>query len=123
MSPVALHWGLYIWAVNAGNVVETSLGYFINPLLNVVLGVLVLRERLSGVQWVAVGIAPCGVLWLTFNYGSFAWIALVLAASFGGYGVIRQMVGVPPVDRESGGLGKSVSGRVGSGGGRSYKKK
>src|SRR3546814_535494 len=90
-------WGLYIWAVNAGHVVETSLGYFINPLLNVVLGVLVLRERLSAVQWVAVGIATCGVLWLTFNYGSFPWIALVLAASFGGYGLIRKLVGVPPV--------------------------
>src|SRR3546814_6083072 len=81
---IAFNWGLYIWAVNAGHVVETSLGYFINPLLNVVLGVLVLRERLSAVQWVAVGIATCGVLWLTFHYGSFPWIPLVLAASFGG---------------------------------------
>src|SRR5690606_32038910 len=73
---IAFNWGLYIWAVNAGHVVETSLGYFINPLINVVLGVVLLRERLTRMQWVAVGIATCGVLWLTFNYGSFPWIAI-----------------------------------------------
>lgn len=94
---IAFNWGLYIWAVNAGHVVETSLGYFINPLLNVVLGVLVLRERLNRVQWVAVGIATAGVLWLTFNYGSFPWIALLLAGSFGLYGLIRKLVTVPPI--------------------------
>ena len=94
---IAFNWGLYIWAVNAGHVVETSLGYFINPLLNVVLGVVLLRERLNRVQWVSVAIATCGVLWLTVNYGSFPWIALSLAASFGTYGLIRKLVGVPPV--------------------------
>jgi len=94
---IAFNWGLYIWAVNAGHVVETSLGYFINPLLNVVLGVVLLRERLNRVQWVSVAIASCGVLWLTVNYGSFPWIALSLAASFGTYGLIRKLVGVPPV--------------------------
>ena len=94
---IAFNWGLYIWAVNAGHVVETSLGYFINPLLNVVLGVVLLRERLNRVQWIAVAIATCGVLWLTLNYGSFPWIALCLAASFGSYGLIRKLVGVPPV--------------------------
>ena len=94
---IAFNWGLYIWAVNAGHVVETSLGYFINPLLNVVLGVVLLRERLNPVQWVSVAIATCGVLWLTVNYGSFPWIALSLAASFGTYGLIRKVVGVPPV--------------------------
>lgn len=96
-SFIAFNWGLYIWAVNAGHVVETSLGYFINPLLNVVIGVLVLRERLNRVQWIAIGIATAGVLWLTFNYGSFPWIALTLAGSFGLYGLIRKVVAVPPI--------------------------
>ena len=94
---IAFNWGLYIWAVNAGHVVETSLGYFINPLLNVVLGVALLGERLNRVQWISVGIAAAGVLWLTFNYGSFPWIAIVLACSFGMYGLIRKIVAVPPV--------------------------
>ena len=94
---IAFNWGLYIWAVNAGHVVETSLGYFINPLLNVVLGVVVLHERLNRVQWTSVAIATAGVLWLSINYGSVPWIALALAASFGAYGLIRKLVGVPPV--------------------------
>lgn len=94
---IAFNWGLYIWAVNAGHVVETALGYFINPLLNVVLAVVVLHERLNRVQWAAVAIATAGVLWLTFHYGSFPWIALALAASFGGYGLARKLLGVPPV--------------------------
>ena len=94
---IAFNWGLYIWAVNAGHVVETSLGYFINPLLNVVLGVALLGERLNRVQWVSVAIAAAGVLWLTFNYGSFPWIAIALALSFGMYGLIRKIVAVPPV--------------------------
>ncbi|RYZ72210.1 MAG: EamA family transporter RarD [Lysobacteraceae bacterium] len=94
---IAFNWGLYIWAVNAGHVVETSLGYFINPLLNVVLGVLLLRERLSPAQWVSVAVAAVGVLWLTFNYGSFPWIALSLAASFGFYGFIRKLAVVDSV--------------------------
>ncbi|WP_343037713.1 EamA family transporter RarD [Pseudoxanthomonas gei] len=94
---IAFNWGLYIWAVNAGHVVETSLGYFINPLLNVVLGVLLLRERLSIAQWVSVVVAAGGVLWLTFNYGSFPWIALSLAASFGFYGFIRKLAVVDSI--------------------------
>lgn len=94
---IAFNWGLYIWAVNAGHVVETSLGYFINPLLNVVLGVALLGERLNRVQWVSVAIASAGVLWLTLNYGSFPWIAIALACSFGMYGLIRKIVAVPPV--------------------------
>jgi chloramphenicol-sensitive protein RarD len=94
---IGVNWGLYIWAVNAGHVVEASLGYFINPLLNVVIGTLFLRERLNPVQWTSVAIAAAGVLWLTFNYGSFPWIALVLAASFGVYGLIRKLAAVESV--------------------------
>ncbi len=94
---IAFNWGLYIWAVNAGHVVETSLGYFINPLFNVVLGVLLLRERLTAAQWVSVAVATVGVLWLTFNYGSFPWIALLLAASFGIYGFIRKLAVVDAI--------------------------
>ncbi|HIY70223.1 MAG TPA: EamA family transporter RarD [Candidatus Luteimonas excrementigallinarum] len=94
---IAFNWGLYIWAVNAGHVVESSLGYFVNPLLNVLIGVLLLRERLNRVQWTSVAIAAAGVLWLTFNYGSFPWIALALAGSFGLYGLIRRQLGVGPV--------------------------
>ena len=94
---IGFNWGLYIWAVNAGHVVETSLGYFINPLLNVVIGVLFLRERLRPVQWVSVAIATGGVLWLTLHYGSFPWIALALAASFALYGLIRKLAAVAPI--------------------------
>jgi chloramphenicol-sensitive protein RarD len=94
---IAFNWGLYIWAVNAGHVVETSLGYFINPLLNVVIGVVFLHERLTRLQWTSVGIAAAGVLWLTFNYGSFPWIALLLAASFALYGLIRKLAAVDSV--------------------------
>ena len=94
---IAFNWGLYIWAVNAGHVVESALGYFINPLLSVMLGVFVLKERLNRVQWLCVGIAAIGVLWLTISYGSFPWIALSLAASFGIYGLVRKLLGVPPV--------------------------
>ena len=94
---IGINWSLYIWAVNAGHVVETSLGYFINPLLNVVIGVLFLHERLNRVQWASVALAAAGVLWLTFNYGSFPWIALALALSFGLYGVIRKLVAIDSV--------------------------
>ncbi|MEL1265501.1 EamA family transporter RarD [Pseudoxanthomonas putridarboris] len=94
---IAFNWGLYIWAVNAGHVVETSLGYFINPLINVMLGVLVLRERLSPAQWVAVAFALLGVAWLTLQSGSPPWIALGLAFSFGLYGLVRKLVSVDPV--------------------------
>jgi chloramphenicol-sensitive protein RarD len=88
---IALNWWLYIWAVNAGHIVETSLGYFINPLVNVLLGVLVLKERLNGWQWLAVGAAAAGVAWLTLQAGGPPWIALALAFSFGLYGLIRKV--------------------------------
>lgn len=91
---IGFNWGLYIWAVNAGHVVETSLGYFINPLLNVVIGVLFLRERLRVVQWASVALACVGVLWLTLRFGRLPWIALALAGSFALYGLIRKLVHV-----------------------------
>jgi chloramphenicol-sensitive protein RarD len=84
------NWLLYIWAVNNGHVIEASLGYFINPLVNVMLGYLVLKERLRGGQWAAIALAALGVLWLTWQAGHMPWIALVLAASFGGYGLMRK---------------------------------
>ncbi len=84
------NWLLYIWAVNNGHVIEASLGYFINPLVNVMLGYLVLKERLRAGQWAAIGLAALGVLWLTWQAGHMPWIALVLAASFGSYGLMRK---------------------------------
>lgn len=87
---LSLNWLLYIWAVNSGHVIEASLGYFINPLFNVMLGFLILKERLRIVQWLAIGLAACGVLWLTWQAGRMPWIALALAASFGGYGLLRK---------------------------------
>jgi chloramphenicol-sensitive protein RarD len=94
---ITFNWSLYIWAVNAGHVVETSLGYFINPLLNVMLGVLVLRERLNGLQWIAVACAALGVAWLTWQSGTPPWIALGLAFFFALYGLVRKLVAVDAV--------------------------
>ncbi|BBJ98256.1 EamA family transporter RarD [Xanthomonas campestris] len=94
---IAFNWGLYIWAINAGHVIEASLGYFINPLLSVLLGVLVLKERLRGIQWLAVVCAAIGVLWLTIDAGAPPWIALGLAVSFGMYGLLRKLVAVDAV--------------------------
>src|SRR3712207_3857278 len=83
---LALNWGVYVYAVNSGQVVEASLGYFINPLVTVLLGVLVLRERLRPWQWAAVGVGTVAVLVLTVAYGRVPVIALTLALSFGLYG-------------------------------------
>jgi chloramphenicol-sensitive protein RarD len=93
---IGVNWGLYIWGVNHGHVVETSLGYFVNPLVTVALGVAVLGERLRRVHWVAVGVATVGVLVLTVESGRPPWIALALAFSFGGYGLVKKVVGVDP---------------------------
>jgi chloramphenicol-sensitive protein RarD len=87
---VTVNWFTFVWAVNSGYVVETSLGYFINPLVNVLFGVLFLHERLRLVQWIAIGLAAAGVLYLTVLYGSLPWIALVLALSFGSYGLVKK---------------------------------
>jgi len=85
-----VNWLVYVYAAQTGHVVEASLGYFINPLVSVLLGVLVLRERLKPVQWAAVVLAACGVAWLTAVAGRPPWIALTLAFSFGVYGLIRK---------------------------------
>ncbi len=94
---VSVNWGTYIWAVNNGYVVEASLGYFINPLVSVALGVVVLGETLRRTQWVAVGIAAGAVAVLTASYGRPPWIALILAFSFGFYGLARKQAGVQAV--------------------------
>ena len=95
---ICLNWVTYIYGVNAGLVVETSLGYFINPLVSVALGVVVLRERLRPLQWLAVGLALVAVLALTVDYGRPPWVALTLALSFGVYGFLRKRADVGPVD-------------------------
>jgi chloramphenicol-sensitive protein RarD len=95
---VALNWGTYIWAVNHGHVVETSLGYFITPLVSVGLGVLVLHERLRAVQWVAVGIGLVAVIVLSVDYARPPWVALVLAFSFGSYGLAKKKADVGAVE-------------------------
>jgi chloramphenicol-sensitive protein RarD len=87
---ISVNWLTYVWAVNEGYIVETSLGYFINPLLSVILGVIFLRERLRPWQLVPIGLAGAGVLFLTFVYGSLPWIALTLAFSFGIYGLVKK---------------------------------
>jgi len=87
---LTVNWLIYIWANNTGHIVETSLGYFINPLVNVLLGVLLLSERMRAWQWAAVGLASVGVAYLTFSYGRLPWIALILASTFGLYGLIRK---------------------------------
>jgi chloramphenicol-sensitive protein RarD len=87
---VSVNWGIYIWAVNAGHVVDASLGYFVNPLVNVLIGALLLGERLRRGQRVAVAIAAAGVAWLTWQAGHLPWIGLALAFSFAGYGLMRK---------------------------------
>jgi len=88
---LSVNWLIYVWGVNSGFIVETSLGYFINPLVSVLLGVLFLRERLRAMQWVAVGLAAVGVTYLTLTYGRPPWIALSLAVSFGVYGLVKKL--------------------------------
>ncbi|MCF2532733.1 EamA family transporter RarD [Yinghuangia sp. KLBMP8922] len=95
---ITANWGLYIWGVNSDQVVETSLGYFINPLLFIAIGVLVLGERLRAAQWVAVGLGLAAVLVLTVAYGRLPWLALVLAASFTIYGYVKKTVGLAPTE-------------------------
>jgi chloramphenicol-sensitive protein RarD len=95
---VGVNWLIYVWAVNSGRIVQTSLGYFINPLVNVLLGVLVFGERLRRWQWVAVGLAAAGVLFLTILYGGVPWIALAVAVTFGTYGMLKKIAPLGPVE-------------------------
>lgn len=92
------NWWLYIWAVNNGHIVESSLGYFINPLINIALGTLLLKEQLNRWQWLAIAIATMGVAWLTWDYGRLPWIALTLAITFGTYGLLRKVTAVGSVE-------------------------
>jgi chloramphenicol-sensitive protein RarD len=94
---LALNWLIYIWAINNEHILQGSLGYYINPLVNVVFGVLLLRERLRPFQILAVLMAGVGVVYLTLSYGEFPWIALALACSFGLYGLIRKVAPVGPL--------------------------
>jgi chloramphenicol-sensitive protein RarD len=91
---VSLNWLVYVWAVLNGHVVEASLGYFINPLVNVLLGIVFLAERLNRAQWTAVLLASAGVAYLTFVTGHPPWISLTLAFSFAGYGFVRKVIAV-----------------------------
>ncbi|MDQ6688690.1 MAG: EamA family transporter RarD [Actinomycetota bacterium] len=95
---VAVNWGTYIWGVNHHLVVETALGYFINPLVTVLLGVVVLGEKLRRWQWIAVGIAALAVLGLAVEYGHPPWVSLVLAFSFGSYGLAKKQAGVEAIE-------------------------
>ncbi|MFC9927006.1 EamA family transporter RarD [Streptomyces sp. NPDC127190] len=95
---ISVNWGVYIWAVNAGHVVETSLGYFTNPLVTIAMGVLLLKERLRPIQWAAVGTGLAAVVILTIGYGRPPWISLCLAFSFATYGLVKKRVGLGGVE-------------------------
>ncbi|MFR9776023.1 EamA family transporter RarD [Micromonospora sp. MS34] len=95
---IAGNWGTYIYGVNSDRVVETALGYFINPLVSVLLGVFVLRERLRPAQWVALGVGGVAVAVLTVDYGRLPYLALTLAFSFAGYGLVKKRLGLPAAE-------------------------
>lgn len=93
---ISINWLVYIFAIECDRIVEASLGYYINPLVNILLATLLLKEHLSKVEWIAVAVAGAGVLCLTLYYGSFPWIALVLAFTFGFYGLIKKKIEIGP---------------------------
>lgn len=95
---ISTNWGLYIWGVNNGRVVETALGYFTGPLVSVLIGVLLLGERLRWAQWVAVALGAVAVVVLAVGYGEVPWIALTLAFSFSTYGLVKKLAGVGAVE-------------------------
>lgn len=95
---LGVNWLTYVWGVNAGFVIETSLGYFINPLLSVLLGVLFFGERLRPAQWASVILAAVGVAYLTYDYGRLPWIALILAFTFALYGVVKKVAPLGSID-------------------------
>ncbi len=91
---VSINWLIYIWATNNGHVVEASLGYYINPLIIIAFGVILLKEKMRQLQWVAVSIATVGVIILTVDYGRLPWVALGLALSWGSYGLVKKQLGL-----------------------------
>jgi chloramphenicol-sensitive protein RarD len=95
---IAVNWGVYIYGVNSAHVVETSLGYFITPLISVAFGLALFGERLRGAQWAALGLGALAVVVLTVDYGRLPWIALTLAVSFASYGLVKKRLGLPPAD-------------------------
>jgi len=95
---IAVNWFTYIFAVNAGFIVETSLGYYITPLVNVLFGVVFFHERMRPAQWIAIAIATAGVIELTYAYGTLPWIAFALAASFGSYGLAKKKAPLDPLE-------------------------
>ena len=95
---IGANWLAYIWAVNHDHIVETALGYYINPLMTIAIAVLTLGERLRGPQWAAIGIAAAGVVVLTIGYGEVPWVALFLAVTFATYSLIKKTVGVGALD-------------------------
>ena len=98
MIPAALtitvNWGLYIWSVNAGHLLDASLGYYLNPLMAFAVGMLLFREKCGALEWVALGLATVGVLIATIAYGAFPWIAIGLATSFALYGLLKKLAGI-----------------------------
>jgi len=95
---IAVNWGVYIYGVNSSHVVETSLGYFITPLISVAFGLMLFGERLRAPQWAALGLGAVAVVVLTVDYGRLPWIALTLAGSFSCYGLVKKRLGLPPAN-------------------------
>ena len=95
---VSINWLIYIWATNNGHVVEASLGYYINPLIAIAFGVILLKERMRPLQWVSVSVATIGVLVLTIDYGRLPWVAFGVALSWGTYGLIKKQLGLGAVE-------------------------
>ncbi len=94
---VSANWFLFIWSVNMGRVLETSLGYFLTPIVNIVLGALILRERLSRLQLISIIIAASGIVLRTIGYGRFPWVAVLICLTFGFYGLLRKQSGTAPI--------------------------
>jgi chloramphenicol-sensitive protein RarD len=95
---ISINWLVYIWATNNGHVVEGSLGYYINPIIIIAMGVFVLKEKMRKLQWVSVGVATTGVIILTIDYGRLPWVAIGLALSWGSYGLIKKQLGLGALD-------------------------
>ncbi|MGZ4160920.1 MAG: EamA family transporter RarD, partial [Neobacillus sp.] len=91
---ISINWFVYIWAVNSGHMIEASLGYYINPLVSIILGMLVLKEKLTAYQFVSFVLAAIGVLIISISHGQFPWIAIILALSFGLYGLAKKLINV-----------------------------